>query len=75
MKHTRDDCKQHSENNVFLYGPNPPEALINDNPRPSMPAFEGKLGDDKIADISTYVRWSWGNGEAGVDEGLVSSQR
>ena len=41
----------------------------------SMPSFAWKLTDQQIADVSTYVRNSWGNHAESVSAGVVSDMR
>jgi mono/diheme cytochrome c family protein len=46
--------------------------------RPSpltMPSFAWKLTDQQIADVSTYVRNSWGNSAPPVSAGAVAKMR
>jgi mono/diheme cytochrome c family protein len=41
----------------------------------SMPSFAWKLSDEEIADVSTYVRNSWGNRADPVSTAQVSKMR
>jgi mono/diheme cytochrome c family protein len=41
----------------------------------SMPSFAWKLSDQEIADVSTYIRNSWGNHAAPVEAGQVAKMR
>jgi mono/diheme cytochrome c family protein len=41
----------------------------------SMPSFAWKLTDQQVADVSTYIRNSWGNRAAPVDAGTVAGMR
>ncbi len=41
----------------------------------SMPSFAWKLSDQEIADVSTYIRNSWGNRAAPVSAGQVARMR
>jgi mono/diheme cytochrome c family protein len=40
-----------------------------------MPSFAWKLTDQEIADVSTYIRNSWGNQAAAVSSGKVADLR
>ena len=40
-----------------------------------MPSFAWKLTDQEIADVSTYIRNSWGNQAAAVSASEVRSAR
>jgi mono/diheme cytochrome c family protein len=42
---------------------------------PSMPSFAWKLTDQEIADVTTYIRNSWGNQAAPVSAGAVAKLR
>jgi mono/diheme cytochrome c family protein len=41
----------------------------------SMPAYAGKLSDQEIADVATYIRNSWGNAAPPVTPGQVKKAR
>jgi len=41
----------------------------------SMPAYAGKLSDQEIADVATYIRNSWGNAAPPVTPGQVRKAR
>jgi len=41
----------------------------------SMPSFAWKLSDQEIADVSTYIRNSWGNHASAVNAGQVAKMR
>jgi mono/diheme cytochrome c family protein len=41
----------------------------------TMPAFAWKLSDAEIADVSTYIRNSWGNQAAAIDAATVADMR
>jgi len=41
----------------------------------AMPAFGGQLTDQEIADVSTYIRNSWGNAAPEVSAGQVPAER
>jgi len=41
----------------------------------AMPAFGGQMTDQEIADVSTYIRNSWGNAAPQVSAGQVSAAR
>jgi alcohol dehydrogenase (quinone), cytochrome c subunit len=41
----------------------------------AMPAFGGKLSDDDVADLLTFVRSAWGNRGGAVSESAVSKVR
>jgi mono/diheme cytochrome c family protein len=41
----------------------------------SMPAYSGKLSDQEIADVATYIRNSWGNAAPPVTPGQVKRAR
>ncbi|HXO70194.1 MAG TPA: c-type cytochrome [Bradyrhizobium sp.] len=41
----------------------------------SMPAYAGKLTDQEIADVATYIRNSWGNAAPAVTPGQVAKAR
>jgi hypothetical protein len=40
-----------------------------------MPGWSGNFTDEKLADIMTYVRATWGNTAGAVDPGEVTSAR
>ena len=60
--------------NSILYGPElpdpPPPAQ-----RPHMEAYDGKLSDEEIAALATYMRGSWGNRGGAVTPDQVAEQR
>jgi mono/diheme cytochrome c family protein len=41
----------------------------------SMPAYAGKMSDQEIADVTTYLRNSWGNAAAAVSAAQVAKAR
>ncbi|WP_213772775.1 c-type cytochrome [Bradyrhizobium sp. dw_78] len=41
----------------------------------SMPAYGGKLSDQEVADIATYIRNAWGNAAPAVTSGEVAKAR
>ncbi len=41
----------------------------------TMPAFAWKLSDAEVADVSTYIRNSWGNQAAAVEATSVADMR
>ena len=41
----------------------------------SMPAYAGKLSDEEIADVTTYIRNSWGNSASAVTAAQVAKAR
>jgi mono/diheme cytochrome c family protein len=41
----------------------------------SMPAYDGKLSDQEIADVATYIRNSWGNAAPAVTADRVAKAR
>ena len=41
----------------------------------SMPAYAAKLSDQEIADVTTYIRNSWGNAAPAVTPGQVKKAR
>jgi mono/diheme cytochrome c family protein len=41
----------------------------------SMPAYAGKLSDQEIADVATYIRNSWGNSASAVTAAQVAKAR
>ena len=59
---------------VVLHGGFPP--ATRGNPRPyGMPPFATTLSDAEVAAVLTYVRSSWGNKAAPVDDLRVAQQR
>ena len=42
---------------------------------PAMPSFAGKLSDDEVAAVTTYIRNAWGNAAPAVTSGDVASLR
>jgi mono/diheme cytochrome c family protein len=40
-----------------------------------MPAYAAKLSDQEIADVTTYIRNSWGNAAPAVTSGQVKNAR
>jgi mono/diheme cytochrome c family protein len=40
-----------------------------------MPSFAWKLSDQEIADVSTFIRNSWGNQAAPISDSQVSEAR
>ncbi|CCV07112.1 hypothetical protein MESS2_460030 [Mesorhizobium metallidurans STM 2683] len=42
---------------------------------PAMPSLAWRLKDQEIADVSTYVRGSWGNNAPAVSSGDVAAVR
>ncbi len=41
----------------------------------TMPAFGGKLDDEQVADVVSYIRNAWGNRASSVNAGEVAKQR
>jgi mono/diheme cytochrome c family protein len=41
----------------------------------SMPAYDAKLSDQQIADVTTYIRNSWGNAAPAVTPAQVAAAR
>ena len=41
----------------------------------SMPAYGGKLSDQEIADVATYIRNAWGNAAPAVTPAQVAKAR
>ena len=40
-----------------------------------MPAYADKLSDQEIADVTNYIRNSWGNAASAVSAGQVAKAR
>lgn len=60
--------------NVILYGPEAPKD-ISFGGWESMPAYAGVLSDEDVAELSNYLRGSWGNTAPPVDTKEVAQQR
>lgn len=61
--------------NIILYGPEVSPHLDLPVSRPDMPAFAAKLDDQAIADLTTFLRNSFGNRASVVEPSQVSQQR
>jgi mono/diheme cytochrome c family protein len=61
--------------NIILYGPDVSPALLLPISRPDMPAFAAKLDDKAIADLTTFLRNSFGNRAGVVTPEQVGRQR
>ncbi|USI77616.1 c-type cytochrome [Sphingopyxis sp. USTB-05] len=61
--------------NIILYGPDISPGLETSVSRPDMPSFDAKLDDQEIADLTTYLRASFGNRASPVSAKQVQKQR
>ncbi|MDB5933974.1 MAG: cytochrome [Massilia sp.] len=61
--------------NLFVQGPAPEVATVLLKGRGGMPDFSGSLGDGDIALVLSYVRASWGNQAAPLQEAEVAALR
>lgn len=61
--------------NVILYGAHVPEETAAQHSWKSMEAFGDKLSDQEVADVSNFIRGSWGNAAPSVKAADVARQR
>lgn len=61
--------------NAFVQGAPDDVATVLLKGRGGMPDFSGSLDDAEIAQVLSYVRTSWGNSAASLDDQAVSARR